>query len=58
MFISSLTEPVRPGECPVIAEGTVGSCDTNCEADSVCPDDHKCCYNGCGYDCVPGEDQS
>ncbi|XP_072039204.1 uncharacterized protein [Amphiura filiformis] len=45
-------EPVRPGECPVIAEDAAGSCVQNCEADSACPNGNKCCYNGCGYDCT------
>ncbi len=42
----------KPGECPVIDEEQGGICVTECEDDSTCPSDKKCCSNGCGKTCT------
>ncbi|CAH1399411.1 unnamed protein product [Nezara viridula] len=42
---------IKPGDCPVFA--TSENCNQECRKDSECPDDHKCCYNGCGTQCSP-----
>lgn len=42
----------KPGECPDVPEGTVGICVQECDSDSGCPDNKKCCSNGCGNVCT------
>lgn len=42
---------IKPGDCPVFA--TSENCNQECRKDSECPNDHKCCYNGCGTQCSP-----
>nr|XP_006822461.1 PREDICTED: neurogenic locus notch homolog protein 1-like [Saccoglossus kowalevskii] len=42
----------KPGECPVVADGVVGTCAEYCSNDGDCGGDHKCCSNGCGHTCV------
>ncbi|XP_071788249.1 uncharacterized protein [Asterias amurensis] len=42
----------KPGECPVIDEKQAGICVTECQDDSSCPSDKKCCSNGCGKTCT------
>ena len=40
---------VKPGSCPV-ATG-FGICVEMCNGDASCPDNQKCCSNGCGHTC-------
>uniref|UniRef100_A0A8C1BN24 WAP domain-containing protein n=1 Tax=Cyprinus carpio carpio TaxID=630221 RepID=A0A8C1BN24_CYPCA len=40
----------KPGECPPQTSGTL--CTTSCNSDSNCPDNEKCCSNGCGSYCT------
>ncbi|CAD5219044.1 unnamed protein product [Bursaphelenchus okinawaensis] len=37
------------GECPLLRGG---DCSQNCKTDHDCPNDFKCCHNGCGMECV------
>uniref|UniRef100_A0A4W5KYC3 WAP domain-containing protein n=1 Tax=Hucho hucho TaxID=62062 RepID=A0A4W5KYC3_9TELE len=41
----------KPGVCPHRRWG-VGTCAELCSNDSDCPNDEKCCHNGCGHDCI------
>ncbi len=45
----------RQGLCPPVGS-TVGRCINFCRQDVQCQGNHKCCYNGCGYECKqPGK---
>uniref|UniRef100_A0A674CP29 WAP domain-containing protein n=1 Tax=Salmo trutta TaxID=8032 RepID=A0A674CP29_SALTR len=41
----------KPGVCPRRRWG-VGICAELCSNDSDCPNDEKCCHNGCGHVCI------
>ncbi|XP_065766606.1 WAP four-disulfide core domain protein 3-like [Muntiacus reevesi] len=41
----------RPGTCPRVPEGMVGTCAESCTGDGSCPPGQKCCSNGCGKSC-------
>uniref|UniRef100_A0A8C2EMJ8 WAP domain-containing protein n=1 Tax=Cyprinus carpio TaxID=7962 RepID=A0A8C2EMJ8_CYPCA len=43
--------PEKPGVCPSKTLG-VGLCVELCSLDSNCPNDQKCCSNGCGHQCI------
>uniref|UniRef100_A0A8C7I2C5 WAP domain-containing protein n=1 Tax=Oncorhynchus kisutch TaxID=8019 RepID=A0A8C7I2C5_ONCKI len=43
------TSTAKPGVCPVRRWGI---CAELCSNDSDCPNDEKCCHNGCGHDCI------
>ena len=44
----------KPGYCPIEMEGDLAEiCIELCGRDAECPDDGKCCSNGCGRVCVP-----
>ena len=46
----------KPGSCPPVGKGQVGTCQTDCQYDGDCAKDFKCCYNGCAYMCQdPGK---
>uniref|UniRef100_A0AAZ3SRU5 WAP domain-containing protein n=1 Tax=Oncorhynchus tshawytscha TaxID=74940 RepID=A0AAZ3SRU5_ONCTS len=45
------TSTAKPGVCPRRPWG-VGTCAEFCFNDSDCPNDEKCCYNGCGHNCI------
>ncbi|XP_031649169.1 WAP four-disulfide core domain protein 2-like [Oncorhynchus kisutch] len=45
------TSTAKPGVCPVRRWG-MGICAELCSNDSDCPNDEKCCHNGCGHDCI------
>uniref|UniRef100_A0A8L0DNN7 WAP domain-containing protein n=1 Tax=Oncorhynchus mykiss TaxID=8022 RepID=A0A8L0DNN7_ONCMY len=45
------TSTAKPGVCPRRPWG-VGTCAELCSNDSDCPNDEKCCHNGCGHDCI------
>lgn len=42
------------GDCPIIQKSQINSesCEKLCLSDSECPDDEKCCNNGCDYLCT------
>uniref|UniRef100_A0A8C2KDW8 WAP domain-containing protein n=1 Tax=Cyprinus carpio TaxID=7962 RepID=A0A8C2KDW8_CYPCA len=40
----------KPGECPPQTSGS--SCTVSCNSDSNCPNNEKCCSNGCGRYCT------
>ncbi len=42
----------KPGVCPSENLG-VGLCVEMCFDDGDCPNDEKCCGNGCGHHCMP-----
>uniref|UniRef100_A0A671MLW8 WAP domain-containing protein n=1 Tax=Sinocyclocheilus anshuiensis TaxID=1608454 RepID=A0A671MLW8_9TELE len=39
----------KPGECPPQSSGRL--CTRSCRSDSNCPNNKKCCSNGCGRYC-------
>ncbi|XP_016379716.1 WAP four-disulfide core domain protein 18-like, partial [Sinocyclocheilus rhinocerous] len=41
----------KPGKCPPQSLGR-RSCTRSCESDSNCPNNEKCCSNGCGRYCT------
>uniref|UniRef100_A0A4W5NR72 WAP domain-containing protein n=1 Tax=Hucho hucho TaxID=62062 RepID=A0A4W5NR72_9TELE len=41
----------KPGMCPRRRWGS-GMCAEFCSNDSDCPNDEKCCHNGCGHECI------
>jgi len=47
----------KPGKCPVPRFFARPICngdqDDECKHDSDCSDDAKCCFNSCGYECMP-----
>ncbi|XP_042613350.1 waprin-Phi1-like [Cyprinus carpio] len=43
--------PAKPGVCPDDKD-MIGTCVEDCFGDSECPDDEKCCSNGCGHVCM------
>ena len=47
--------PDKLGRCPTPPPDTAGICVQECEDDTVCPGDHKCCSNGCGQTCTSPE---
>uniref|UniRef100_A0A4W5NUD6 WAP domain-containing protein n=1 Tax=Hucho hucho TaxID=62062 RepID=A0A4W5NUD6_9TELE len=55
MSSTYIFEPIdcesKPGVCPHRRWG-VGTCAEFCSNDSDCPNDEKCCHNGCGHDCI------
>ena len=47
---------VKPGVCPERAQMGAGICAEMCSYDVSCPDQQKCCSNGCGHVCMdPGQ---
>uniref|UniRef100_A0A672K083 WAP domain-containing protein n=1 Tax=Sinocyclocheilus grahami TaxID=75366 RepID=A0A672K083_SINGR len=44
----------KPGVCPKInlEDDMIGDCAEMCSQDGHCPDDEKCCSNGCGHQCM------
>ncbi|XP_066978000.1 papilin isoform X20 [Macrobrachium rosenbergii] len=47
----------KEGDCPPVS-GRTSQCENECENDSGCSGDLKCCYNGCGTSCLaPVEDE-
>ncbi|XP_050951548.1 perlwapin-like isoform X2 [Labeo rohita] len=43
----------KPGMCPRNKPDVVGLCAEMCFHDSDCPNNEKCCSNGCGHQCIP-----
>lgn len=41
---------IKEGDCPI--PHSFGSCHDSCSIDSECLGTHKCCYNGCGNECM------
>ncbi|OWK50548.1 hypothetical protein RLOC_00013557 [Lonchura striata] len=44
---------VKPGVCPTVLRGSLGPCLEQCDTDSDCTGDNKCCTTGCGHICKP-----
>ncbi|XP_023558892.1 WAP four-disulfide core domain protein 18-like [Octodon degus] len=42
----------KPGACPEVSAGSYGRCDDHCSGDESCPNNMKCCNNGCGHACI------
>ncbi|XP_034936854.1 papilin isoform X2 [Chelonus insularis] len=40
----------KPGQCPQVSNST--RCERECSSDADCPQDWKCCDNGCGTSCL------
>uniref|UniRef100_A0A671L9W6 WAP domain-containing protein n=1 Tax=Sinocyclocheilus anshuiensis TaxID=1608454 RepID=A0A671L9W6_9TELE len=51
-FLSCVFITEKPGVCPSENLGE-GLCVEMCSHDSNCPNDQKCCSNGCGHQCMP-----
>ncbi|XP_022097022.1 delta-like protein 1 [Acanthaster planci] len=45
-------EMEKAGFCPAVGTDTSGTCAEECEGDSSCPGEMKCCFNGCGHSCI------
>lgn len=46
----------KVGSCPVVSNST--RCEEECRDDADCPDERKCCNNGCGTSCLePHQEQ-
>ncbi|XP_045168888.2 papilin-like [Mercenaria mercenaria] len=43
-------KPEKPGKCPD-SKGMFGICAAMCSGDHTCPENQKCCSNGCGHTC-------
>lgn len=43
---------IKEGSCPALEPGTIGLCIQDCYDDGGCPDNMKCCGNGCGRVCI------
>ncbi|KAK6171456.1 hypothetical protein SNE40_019642 [Patella caerulea] len=48
----------KPGSCPKLPPGTVGTCVEGCRRDRDCVGNKKCCANGCGTTCQTPENVS
>ncbi|CAC5359127.1 unnamed protein product [Mytilus coruscus] len=48
---STCITKTKPGFCPLVPQDTVGICVEECSSDYGCPDNKKCCSNGCGHVC-------
>ncbi|XP_016295296.1 WAP four-disulfide core domain protein 3-like, partial [Sinocyclocheilus anshuiensis] len=48
-------ESAKPGVCPInnLEVAVLRVCVQSCSHDSDCPNDEKCCSNGCGHQCMP-----
>uniref|UniRef100_A0A8C0GC97 WAP domain-containing protein n=1 Tax=Chelonoidis abingdonii TaxID=106734 RepID=A0A8C0GC97_CHEAB len=44
---------VNPGYCPEKVLQPFAPCNNKCDNDRSCPGKQKCCFTGCGLDCVP-----
>uniref|UniRef100_A0A671N0W7 WAP domain-containing protein n=1 Tax=Sinocyclocheilus anshuiensis TaxID=1608454 RepID=A0A671N0W7_9TELE len=44
----------KPGVCPKTnpEDDMIGACVELCSQDGDCPNDEKCCSNGCGHHCM------
>uniref|UniRef100_A0A673M1J0 WAP domain-containing protein n=1 Tax=Sinocyclocheilus rhinocerous TaxID=307959 RepID=A0A673M1J0_9TELE len=49
--LSCVCITAKPGKCPPQSLGR-RSCTRSCESDSNCPNNEKCCSNGCGRYCT------
>uniref|UniRef100_A0A673N727 WAP domain-containing protein n=1 Tax=Sinocyclocheilus rhinocerous TaxID=307959 RepID=A0A673N727_9TELE len=50
----STSKPEKPGVCPKNPKVLgIGVCAELCSHDSDCPNDEKCCSNGCGHQFPP-----
>uniref|UniRef100_A0A8C1S3G2 WAP domain-containing protein n=1 Tax=Cyprinus carpio TaxID=7962 RepID=A0A8C1S3G2_CYPCA len=54
-FFFFFFKSAKPGVCPDDKD-MIGVCVEDCFGDSECPDDEKCCSNGCGHQCTPPYD--
>lgn len=42
---------IKEGDCPPVAN-SFGTCQEACNTDTDCVGVNKCCYNGCGHECM------
>lgn len=43
----------KSGACPKLSTNNpYATCEEECQNDSQCPGEKKCCYNGCGRSCL------
>ncbi|KAM7443673.1 hypothetical protein ABFA07_007562 [Porites harrisoni] len=47
--------PTKPGFCPAVESGQLGTCVEECSNDNDCHGNKKCCSNGCGHVCTAPE---
>lgn len=50
-WLCYFVEKEKRGRCPVVMNGTAGTCDEECTNDINCSGVLKCCSNGCGHTC-------
>ncbi|XP_071949647.1 uncharacterized protein [Antedon mediterranea] len=51
-FVDVCTPEPIVGECPNVPAGTIGLCVHGCGTDDDCQNEKRCCFNGCGKECV------
>jgi hypothetical protein len=52
-FVLSLVQAkIKAKECPIVRPDQVGICIQECNSDSDCAIGEKCCFNGCGMQCI------
>ncbi len=51
VYLSCVRMAEKPGVCP-INNLRIGVCAELCSHDGDCPNDEKCCSNGCGHQCT------
>ncbi|KAK2149475.1 hypothetical protein LSH36_450g02070 [Paralvinella palmiformis] len=57
MATLAVSQDLKPGQCPPASMATNDTCQSQCTADSQCPGEKICCYNGCGVtDCMSPRD--
>nr|XP_021497142.1 WAP four-disulfide core domain protein 18-like [Meriones unguiculatus] len=49
--LSSSKTTQKPGACPELPPNIFGICVERCSGDDSCPEEMKCCSNGCGHVC-------
>uniref|UniRef100_A0A8C1XHM9 WAP domain-containing protein n=1 Tax=Cyprinus carpio TaxID=7962 RepID=A0A8C1XHM9_CYPCA len=50
LSLSCVCVAEKPGSCPKPVGA--GVCVEKCSGDSNCPNNQKCCSNGCGHQCM------
>uniref|UniRef100_A0A8C8TV25 WAP four-disulfide core domain 2 n=1 Tax=Peromyscus maniculatus bairdii TaxID=230844 RepID=A0A8C8TV25_PERMB len=48
LLFTHLSDAEKQGACPSVDFPKLGICEDQCQLDNQCPDNMKCCRNGCG----------
>ncbi|XP_013398726.1 papilin isoform X2 [Lingula anatina] len=51
-LVAICRQRIKPGACPAFGADHPSECQQMCNVDLDCDGDHKCCFNGCGTQCV------